>query len=556
MAMNRAAASGMLTSCQTAALDMLERQGNIFLTGAAGTGKSYLLDRYLFGKPSQAFPVVASTGAAAVLIGGRTFHSFFGLGIMEGGVEATVARASKNRKVIHRLTAAHCVVIDEISMLSGAMLQAAERVARRVRGRPEPWGGLRIIAVGDFAQLPPVTAGGMQKDWAFAHSVWEESMFQPALLSTVMRTQESEFLTVLNFIREGTVNDQVREFLNGRMHNAADLSDATRLYAHRYKADTYNHQRLESLAGEPRVYKTVYEGDERFLDSAKKSMPIPEELHLKNGALVMMRKNDVSEDHLYVNGSLGTVCDMLEESLRVRLLDGTMIDVELEKFSCLDGDGQEVLAAWNFPVTLAWATTIHKAQGASLDRMTVDLSQLWEPGQAYVALSRVRSADGLAIEQWNERGIRAEPLVTQLYNSLSEASKHYVPRAFFTVPEPEPTVERETKEQKERDGGVRERRAALIREKLQDCASLDALVAAAGVKPDRVLLYIEEAISAGESLSLSYLLDEVPEASAIRSAFEEMGIERLKPVSEHFHGAIPFTTLRLVRCVMMAEASA
>lgn len=547
--------SGVLTSCQTSALDMLERQGNVFLTGAAGTGKSYLLDRYLTGKAEMAFPVVASTGAAAVLIGGRTFHSFFGLGIMEGGVDATVIRACKNRKVIRRIGAAHCVVIDEISMLSGSMLRAAEMVARRVRGKQEPWGGLRVITVGDFAQLPPVTQGSDLKDWAFNHDVWDESVFQPALLSTVMRTQESEFLTILNFIREGTVNDQVRAFLNSRMKSDTD-QDATRLYAHRYKADSYNLQRLADLPGHERVYKTTYEGDERYLDGAKKSMPIPEELHLKEGALVMMRKNDMSEDHLYVNGSLGIVRGMYDDLLEIRLLDGTNIDVNLEKFSTLDGDGTEVVAAWNFPVTLAWATTIHKAQGASLDRMTVDLSQLWEPGQAYVALSRVRSTDGLFIEQWNEQGIRAEPLVTKLYNSLSEATKHYVPRPFFTIPEQERTYQKEPKETKERDSGVRERRGALIREKIAECAPFDSIVRIAGVKPDRVLLYIEEFISAGKHVSLSYLLEEVPEADAIRNAFEEYGIERLKPVSESFGGRIPFTTLRLVRCVMMAEATA
>lgn len=546
----------VLTSCQTAALDVLQREGNVFLTGAAGTGKSYLLEKYLKGKSSMAFPVVASTGAAAVLVGGRTFHSFFGLGIMEGGVEAAVARASKNRKVIRRLGAAHCVIIDEISMLSGAMLRAAEWTARRVRGRNEPWGGLRIIVVGDFAQLPPVTHGGMQKDWAFLHEVWQESAFQPALLSTVMRTQESEFLTVLNFIREGTVNDQVRAFLDGRMQPLKDGDEATRLYAHRHKADSYNHERLHRLPGSARTYVTSYEGDEHYMESAKKSMPIPEELQLKEGALVMMRKNDVSEDRLYVNGSLGVVSTMSEDELTVRLLSGPVIEVAKEKFSYLDGDGKEMLAAWNFPVTLAWATTIHKAQGASLDRMTVDLSQLWEPGQAYVALSRVRGAQGLSIEQWNERGIRADAQVTDLYNSMAEASKHYVPRALFTIRELDAPAKTPRALSADQDGGVRERRAALIREKLSECASFASLVEAAGVKPDRVLLYLEELINAGEHLSLSYLLEEVPDAHDIRAAFEELGPGRLKPVSERFRGTIPFPTLRLVRCVMMAEAQA
>ncbi|MEK7563713.1 MAG: AAA family ATPase, partial [Patescibacteria group bacterium] len=158
-----------LTPCQEKAMEMLRREGNIFLTGAAGTGKSFLLDQYLQRKPTDEFPIVASTGAAAVIVGGRTFHSFFGLGILEGGIEATVQRAMRNRRLILRLQRACCVIIDEISMLSGTTLLAADRIARRARHCNKPWGGLRIIAVGDFAQLPPVTPGNEQKDWAFLH---------------------------------------------------------------------------------------------------------------------------------------------------------------------------------------------------------------------------------------------------------------------------------------------------------------------------------------------------------------------------------------------------
>ena len=140
-------ASGIkLTPCQLHGMDVLQREGNVFLTGAAGTGKSFLLERYLrHGKPTELFPVVASTGAAAVIVGGRTFHSFFGLVILEGGPDAAVMKALRSRKVIHRMQRACCVVIDEISMLSGETLRAAELVARKARGRKEAWGGLRII---------------------------------------------------------------------------------------------------------------------------------------------------------------------------------------------------------------------------------------------------------------------------------------------------------------------------------------------------------------------------------------------------------------------------
>lgn len=413
---------------------MLERQGNVFLTGAAGTGKSFLLQHYLAGKPTESFPVVASTGVAAVLVGGRTFHSFFGLGILEGGPDLAVVRALRSRKLINRLHRACCVIIDEVSMLSGTILKAAEAVARRARGKDEPWGGLRVITVGDFAQLPPVTPDSTSKDWAFLHPVWQESGFQPALLSTVMRTQDIEFLRILNFIREGMVNDAVHAFLNHRITTSTERAEGTRLYPHRAQAEIYNRQRLEAIARPLRSFPTQYVGKEKFVEAAKKVIPIPETLLLKEDALIMMRKNDVTGGLHYVNGSLGYIRDITEDSLGIALLSGEEIEVGKEKFSYLDGEGNEIIAAWNFPVTLAWATTIHKAQGASLDRIIVDLHALWEPGQAYVALSRVRSGSGLMLERWSPRSILAEPLVTQFYNSLADQAQKYVPRPLYVPP--------------------------------------------------------------------------------------------------------------------------
>lgn len=545
----------MLTPCQDRALDMLNRQGNAFLTGAAGTGKSFLLSRYLKGKHPEEFPVVASTGAAAVLVGGRTFHSFFGLGIMEGGVEASIARALRSRKLVRRLCAACCVIIDEVSMLSGATLAAAERVSRRARGKDEPWGGLKIIAVGDFAQLPPVTPGNQEKDWAFLHPSWEMSDFQPALLSTVMRAKDAAFLDVLNSVRLGEVTEEVRAFLDRHVDTDVGDNDATRLYPHRAKADAYNLHRLAELSAREASFRTEYAGEERAVESAKRALPIPEVLTLKEGALVMLRKNDQSEDARYVNGSLGHVTFIEDDTLYISLLSGDDVEIGKEIFTSLDGDGTPVATATNFPVTLAWATTIHKAQGASLDRMTVDLSALWEPGQAYVALSRVRSPEGLRIERWTGGSIRAEPLVTAFYDSLADAAERYVPRALFVPPPRAPEKKRPTAEDEAREDSKREKRAALIKEMLAERATLAAMAERADVKVDRVLLYFEKFIEDGESPSLYYLIEDLETAGAIRAAFEREGVARLKPVYEALGERVSYTDIRLVRCAMMAEGA-
>jgi hypothetical protein len=305
--------------------------------------------------------------------------------------------------------------------------------------------------VGDFAQLPPVTRGTQQKDWAFLHQVWQDSAFVPALLSTVMRTQDTEFLRVLNHVRLGNVNDDVRMFLEQRTNGYLEHTDITRLYPHRDKAEAYNLHRLEDIPGQAEAIVTQYEGDEKIVQAAKKSIPVPDTLLLKEGALVMLRKNDMSPEQLYVNGSLGHVRRIGQDNLTIKLLGGETVEVTKQVFSYLNGDGQVMAAALNFPVTLAWATTIHKAQGASLDGMIVDLSQLWEPGQAYVALSRVRNADRLYIQRWSESSIRAESLVTAFYDSLAEDMRNYVPRPLY-----EPVVQESVQEPPETCRGKRD----------------------------------------------------------------------------------------------------
>ncbi|MDD4628873.1 MAG: AAA family ATPase [Candidatus Peribacteraceae bacterium] len=408
----------ILTPCQEQAWALLQGNDNIFLTGAAGTGKSFLLGKYLEGKPSALYPVVASTGVSAILVGGRTFHSFFGIGIMEGGAETAARRACENKRVVTRLRRARGVVIDEISMLPGEALRAADRVARVARGIDAPWGGLQVIAVGDFAQLPPVSDGKEGKDWAFMSEVWDESDFSPALLSTCVRTKEPEFLRILNFVREGVVNEEVTDFLNARFLPPTLGFDGTRLFPHRATAEAHNRRKLDELPGMPQIFQTIYKGREQSVTQLRRNCPVPESLHLKKNALVMVRKNDVSGKMRYVNGSLGTLRHIEPDCLTIALFTGETVEIEKTAFALLDGNGNETAVAVNFPVNLAWASTIHKSQGATLDRLMVDLSSLWEPGQAYVALSRVRSAAGLFVERWNPRSIIAEPQVMEYYRRM------------------------------------------------------------------------------------------------------------------------------------------
>ncbi|MBX7149327.1 AAA family ATPase [bacterium] len=405
-----------LTPCQEKALELLRSPDNIFLTGCAGSGKSYLIREYLKEMPSKVFPTLASTGAAAVLVGGRTFHSFFGLGIMEGGLEATIKRAVENKQVKKRLREINGFILDEVSMIPSAALEAAEHIARKVRMKSMAWGGIRVIAVGDFCQLAPVNRFGSTPDWAFLSEVWERTDFKPAVLNTMVRTKDKKFLEVLNYLRCGVVNDTVAHFLDNHIPDDYIESTKTHLFGRRDQTDNYNLKRLNEVDGKLHTFETVYKGESRFFDNLKQNAPVAEKLLLKVGALVMMRIND--PEQRFVNGSTGEVIEIFQERLIIRLKRGRTIEVEPFAFSMLNAEGEEVASATNFPVNLAYATTIHKSQGATLDEVAVDLKNLWEAGQAYVALSRLRESRGLTLLGWHPKSIKADPHVLDFHEKI------------------------------------------------------------------------------------------------------------------------------------------
>ena len=403
-----------LTPCQAKANEAMKGAANIFLTGGAGSGKSFLVRHFLRTQNLRDFPVLASTGAAAVLIGGRTFHSFFGLGIMEGGVEATIEKAAKNRQVVRRLKRIKGFIVDEVSMLSGPTLRAAEVICRRIRDSDLPWGGLRVIAVGDFAQLPPIERGySSKRNWGFLDPVWEFSGFETHYLRTQTRCRDENYMKILSDVREGRVTPAVKAYLDSKITAPSPDFEGTRLFPRRDETERFNLSKLDALSGQAVRFETIYSGDARAVESLKKYSPLGDELFLKDNALVMLRQND--PQGRWVNGSTGHIRKIANNELKIELLNGRMIEIEKASFSLLDAEGIPTASATNFPVSLAWASTIHKSQGATLDKMMVNLSNLWEPGQAYVALSRLQQGSDLTIEKWDAKSIRVDPDVVAFY---------------------------------------------------------------------------------------------------------------------------------------------
>lgn len=402
---------------QSGALELLRSGENVFLTGGAGSGKSFLIRHFMKELDPKSMPILASTGAAAVLLGGRTFHSFFGLGIMEGGPDATYARASKDTKLMARLRKVEGVIIDEISMIPGQALMIAEALSQRARESKLPWGGMRIISVGDFAQLPPVTQTG-QRDWCFMNAVWHQSGFQNVKLSHNQRVSDNLFLDILSDVRHGLTTERVRDFLNEHLQEHDEDHPGTRLFPRKIAADNFNQKKLRELDEEEITIASIYFGTEKHIEILQKSAPVPLQLVLKLGCRVMFLQNDPQKR--WVNGTRGVVTDITADTVMVKKDGGREVQVEKTSFAIQDAEGNIMAQVVQFPLTLAYATTIHKSQGATLDDLWCDLSSLWEPGHAYVALSRLRASDGLHLIGWNPRSIIVDPKVLDFYKRLEK----------------------------------------------------------------------------------------------------------------------------------------
>lgn len=401
-----------LTPAQQLALDDMLAGHNVFLTGHAGTGKSFVIKHLM---QQQNIPILASTGVAAILLGGRTFHSFFGLGTMQLADGITLARALKNGKLRDRLMDATAIVIDEVSMLDGRTLNLAQDIAQAVREDARPWGGIQVIAVGDFAQLPPVSKRGV--DWAFKSQAWKDSGFKNHMLRDIIRSPNPEFTKILNDVRAGLQTQRAKNFLNARKLPMPEDVCGMRLFPRNDQVAAYNKERLEQLATPPHSFQTEYAFSHDWIKKAQ--FPLPETLELKIGAQVMIRTNDTNGR--YANGTMGIVRGVEQFEL---LLDvgGREITLGKHTFGLVDADGDTIGKATNFPVNLGYACTIHKSQGMTLDNAQIDLKRVFTPGQGYVALSRLREPEGLYLDGWSTAVFWTDKDVFAFYRGMERGA--------------------------------------------------------------------------------------------------------------------------------------
>ena len=558
---------------QDEAFDILAMGHNVFLTWAAGSGKTFLVNRFIrhAREHNITLAITASTGIAATHIGGMTIHSWSGMGIRESLNSEDLEYILAREYLMQRFLKTSILIIDEISMLSWEFLASLDFLLQRARVSPLPFGGIQVVLVWDFFQLPPVTKGSNYVEFAFEHPVWREFKLVSAVLTTQFRQndwenteKEDPLLTILNDIRSGFVSENSKKLLASR-NLAIETEDHTELFTRNVSVDAYNTERLRAIDEDIIEYKMSDQGNEKLVESLKKGCLAPESLTLKKGARVMFVKNNFEAG--YANGSIGHVTWKYEWLPVVELLDGTRIIADYADWS-VEENGKIKASIIQIPLRLAWAITVHKSQWMTLDSAVMDLSDAFVPGQWYVALSRVRSLSGLILRGLNSMALEIDSRVIAYDKILRESSERASDRLS--------NMKKEDITQKQNDTIVRlwgtlEKQWILsslhpISHKsskkiptheetyilLNEWHSLEDIANIRNIKTSTVVSHIEKLIEDGREIDIErFRMDDTVRLEKILDAFDVLMTENLSPVREYLieqHGwDFDYDEIRLAR---------
>lgn len=392
---------------QGLALEIMLSGESVLLTGPAGAGKTFVLNQFikLAKADGKHVSVTATTGLAATHLGGTTIHSWSGIGVQDFIPEGFADHMSKARREIIEKT--DVLVIDEISMLHDFRLDMIDEVCRAVRVNDEPFGGIQIIMSGDFFQLPPINRGDSRAGGFVVNSnVWQELEPTICYLQEQHRQDDEVLLDILNALRAGNLRRHHAESLLARTEVFPDdLEQLTELHTVNIDVDTLNAAKLKELDGDTIEYQQTTTGGDMYIQSLQRSVLAPSALQLKQGALVMAVKNSI--DRKYVNGSLGTVVgfEPHTEYPIVEFRNGKEVTMVPDTWELRDGDKKRASIS-QIPLRLAWAITVHKSQGMTLDAARIDLRRAFVEGMGYVALSRVKNLNNLYLAGINQMALR------------------------------------------------------------------------------------------------------------------------------------------------------
>jgi len=421
------------TEEQRAPIDAVMQGKSIFLTGPGGTGKSFILETLYkeYKATGKQIAITALTGCAAILLGphAKTLHSWAGIGLGKAPVAELAKAIAYNKYKKKNWIHTDCLVIDEVSMMTPQLLETLDELGRRLRRRPaEVFGGIQIVFVGDFFQLPPVSKDTLQ--YAFQSPVWHQTVQRSFQLKTIHRQSEAEFHVILQEARAGALSPESYAKLAARKGEAwkGQIIRPTLLFTRNNDVNTINTSHLGKLKTDTVVFqaKTIAppscakEDIAYKVQKLDKDAPYEAELELKIGAQVMLLINLDPAERL-VNGSRGVVKSFGSDGYPLVLFKSSPHPVRIPPHTWeSDEDSKCVVKREQIPLRLAYALTIHKAQGASLDSALVDIGRAtFEYGQAYVALSRVRSLSALYVYDIDPAAFRVHPAVRQFYDELA-----------------------------------------------------------------------------------------------------------------------------------------
>ncbi|HCR52029.1 TPA: AAA family ATPase [Candidatus Kaiserbacteria bacterium] len=571
---------------QGEALAILKTGANVYLTGEPGSGKTHTINEFVgWLRASGIEPsVTAATGIAATHVGGMTLHSWSGIGIAEALTRADVDRIASKEHIARRIHKAKVLIIEEISMLSAATFEMADAVCREVRRVERPFGGLTVILVGDFFQLPPVSRG-RQATFAYASSTWHDLNLLTCYLTEQYRQDDGEFLATLSAIRSGEVEEVHYERLMSRRIPPSEIPgvrEVPKLFSHNADVDRINAGELAKLPGKAKKFRMTSKGKDSLVEGLMRGCLSPEVLELKEGAAVMFTKN--SPQGRFVNGTLGAVAGWDAAAMPViETKDGLRITAEPMEWQ-VEEQGKVKASISQLPLRLAYAMTVHKSQGMSMDAAVMDLSRAFEYGQGYVALSRVRRLSGVYLTGLNERALEVHPDIVEKdrdFRAASEAAREaFAPRpdsAQTGMSEAEKLAMQKqfvkamggawchtdrmgvapwsenVKNRKQKTSGLPGRLAETL-QAARDGTSLREVAKTRALAVSTIVKHLEELAEIGKLTRTDFahlvplrIIDEIHEALATA------GSERLSPAFHALGGRHSFETIRLVRLMKNQE---